>query len=78
MAPAPARSALVDQRAGLGGLPGASVAWGPWADAGTAPQNDGLLEQPRRAGLPEVDWERFPLPFTYSRPCNRLLADLAE
>ncbi|WP_189135941.1 type I polyketide synthase, partial [Wenjunlia tyrosinilytica] len=45
--------ALAQRRRALG-LPGVSVAWGPWAEAGMA-ENDGVAEYLRRRGLGGLD-----------------------
>ncbi|WP_066370954.1 type I polyketide synthase [Herbidospora mongoliensis] len=37
------------------GLPGVSVAWGPWAQSGMAADDRTLIERMRRGGLPPMD-----------------------
>jgi len=54
MAAYAAANALLDAlsaRRRARGLPGMSVAWGPWGEIGMATRNDGLLEHLARAGL---------------------------
>ncbi|MBS2545270.1 SDR family NAD(P)-dependent oxidoreductase [Catenulispora sp. NL8] len=48
--------ALAEARRGRG-LPGLSVAWGPWAGAGLAAASDAVRQRVRRGGLPAMEPE---------------------
>ncbi|MFE3266523.1 type I polyketide synthase [Streptomyces sp. NPDC059215] len=50
---------LAQQRRAAG-LPGTSLAWGPWAGGGMAAQNTGAEERMRRSGMNPLDPEHAP------------------